>query len=65
MFNRKRGHAGFFRLTETQARVSHPAVARMMFAERVSYNELLETFTGVTDRPKENPSYPKPSLDAV
>ncbi len=54
----------FFR-TETPARVSHPAVAGLTFAERVSYQRAIEeVYWRHRIWPKEN-AYPKPSLDAV
>ena len=54
----------FFR-TETPARVSHPAVAGLTFAERVSYQRAIEdVYWRHRIWPKERPDS-KPSLDAV
>ena len=59
-----RAGLAFFR-TETPARVSHPAVAGLTFAERVSYQRAIEeVYWRHRIWPKENPDS-KPSLDAV
>ena len=54
----------FFR-SEGQTEVSHPAAARLTFAERVVYQRIIEdVYRRHRIWPKENPD-PKPSLDAV
>jgi hypothetical protein len=59
-----RAGLAFFR-TETPERVSHPAVAGLTFAERVSYQRAIEeVYWRHRIWPKENPDS-KPSLDAV
>jgi N-acetylneuraminic acid mutarotase len=58
------GKLAFFR-TETPARVSHPAVAGLTFAERVSYQRAIEeVYWRHSIWPKERPDH-KPSLDEV
>ena len=50
---------------EAPTKVSHPAVAGLSFAERVSYQRAIEeVYWRHRIWPKENPN-PKPSLDAV
>ena len=54
-----------FLRTETPVRVSHPAVAGLTFAERVSYQRAIEdVYWSHRIWPKERPD-PKPSLDEV
>jgi hypothetical protein len=50
---------------EARAKVSHPAVAGLTFAERVAYQRAIEeVYSGHRIWPKEN-ARPKPSLDVV
>ncbi len=58
------GKLAFF-LAETPLRVSHSSAAELTFAERVSYQRVIEeVYWRHRIWPTENP-YPKPSLDAV